>query len=319
MKTERLYAITLYLLNHGRTSAGELADHFEVSRRTIQRDIDSLCLSGIPVISLSGATGGYEISPRYQLDHQFATSGDYTCILTALRGLISATGDRKAQATLEKIAHVFPQSRQDLILDFSVLREGDTRILQTLQDAIAGKHVVRFTYTNNNNETRSHTAEPIAVIYRWYAWYLLAFSRAREDYRTYKLVRMSTLEITDLTFTKEHPAAHLVLEQSEKKDSRKYLDILVKCTPQARMRAIEYLKGTILKEYENGDTLMRLTVVENEHLWFGTLLSLGSNAEILEPLWLRTHILSAAKELVSLYGKCQNAPFQKDSPNLKQR
>ena len=85
------------------------------------------------------------------------------------------------------------------------------------------------------------------------------------------------------------------------------------------MRAIEYLKGTILKEYENGDTLMRLTVVENEHLWFGTLLSLGSNAEILEPLWLRTHILSAAKELVSLYGKCQNAPFQKDSPNLKQR
>ncbi len=62
MKIERLYAITVYLLNHGRTSASELAKHFEVSLRTIQRDIDSLCLSGIPVVSVNGAAGGYEIS-----------------------------------------------------------------------------------------------------------------------------------------------------------------------------------------------------------------------------------------------------------------
>ena len=62
MKLERLYAITVYLLNHGRTSASELAKHFEVSLRTIQRDMDSLCLAGIPVISIAGAAGGYEIS-----------------------------------------------------------------------------------------------------------------------------------------------------------------------------------------------------------------------------------------------------------------
>lgn len=302
MKTERLYAITLYLLNHGRTSARKLADHFEVSQRTIQRDIDSLCLSGIPVLSLNGAAGGYEISPRYQLDHQLATSGDYSCILTALQGLVSATGDRKAQETLEKIAQMSPAASQDLILDFSVLQEGDTGIFQTLQNAIAAKYTLRFTYTNNNNETRSHTVEPIALVYRWYAWYLLAFSRVRGDYRTYKLVRMRTPEITALPFTKEHPAAHQILEQTEKTDSRKYLDLLVKCKPEARMRTIEYLKGTILEEYENGDTLMRLTVVENEQLWFGTLLSLGSNAEILEPLWLRDRILEAARDLVSLYG-----------------
>ncbi len=303
MKTDRLYALTLYLLSNGRTSARELAEHFEVSHRTIQRDMDSLCLAGIPVVSVNGTAGGYEISRRYQLDRQLATPEDYARILTALQGLASATGDRKARETLEKIALVSPQSRQDIVLDFSVLQEGDTALLHTLQSAVAVKRAVRFTYTNNKNETRSHTVEPVAVVYRWYAWYLLAFSKVRGDYRTYKLVRMSDVEITGLPFTREHPAAHRILEQNEEKDSRKYLDLLVKCRPEARMRAIEYLKGTVLEQCENGDTLMRLTVVEDEQLWFGTLLSLGDKVEILEPAWLRERILEAAEKIISIYRK----------------
>lgn len=303
MKTERLYAITLYLLNHGRTSAGKLAAHFEVTRRTIQRDIDALCLAGIPVISINGPAGGYEISPGYRLDRQFATPKDYTRILTALQGLATATGDRKARDTLEKIHRISPESSQDIILDFSVLQEGDTALLHTLQSAVAGKKVLRFTYTNNNNETRVHTVEPVALVYRWYAWYLLAFSITRGDYRTYKLVRMKDVELTGLPITKEHPAAHLILAENEKNDSRRYLNLLVKCRPEAKMRTIEYLKGTVLEESENGDTLMRLTVVENEQLWFGTLLSLGDKVEILEPAWLRERLLESAGRIISLYGK----------------
>lgn len=303
MKTDRLYAITLYLLNHGRTSARELAEYFEVSQRTIQRDMDSLCLAGIPVISANGTAGGYEISHRYRMDRQFATPEDYARILTALQGLVSATGDRKTQETLEKITSVSSGNSGDIILDFSVLQEGDTSLLHTLQSAIAAKRALRFTYTNNNNETRSHTVEPVAVVYRWYAWYLLAYSKTRNDYRTYKLARMSCAEMTGLPFAKEHPDAHRILEQQEKHDSRSYLEILVKCKPEARIRTIEYLKGTVLEEAENGDILMRLTVVENEHLWLGTLLSLGDKVEILEPDWLRERILEAALKIVSLYEK----------------
>ena len=139
------------------------------------------------------------------------------------------------------------------------------------------------------------------TVYRWYAWYLLAFSRNRDDYRTYKLVRMSNLEITDMPFTKEHPAAQQILERQEQNDSRRYLELLVKCKPAARMRAIEYLRGILVEESENGDALMRLNVVENEQLWLGTLLSLGDNVEILEPAWLRERLLEAADKIVSLY------------------
>ena len=169
MKIERLYAITVYLLNHGRTSASELAKYFEVSLRTIQRDIDSLCLAGIPIISAAGAAGGYEISDRFKIDQEFATSDDYSYILTALQGLISATDNQKAKHTLEKIVHVSNPNDNGIILDFSVLREGDQITLQMLQTAVIEKRTVAFKYTNNNNETRIHSVEPIAVIYRWYA------------------------------------------------------------------------------------------------------------------------------------------------------
>ena len=129
MKIERLYAITVYLLNHGRTSANELAKHFEVSVRTIQRDIDSLCFSGIPIVSVAGAAGGYEISEQFKLDKHLATSNDYSYILTALKGLVSATNDANAKNTLEKISHINKQNDMSIILDFSVLREGEQATL----------------------------------------------------------------------------------------------------------------------------------------------------------------------------------------------
>ena len=245
MKIERLYAITVYLLNHGRTSANELAKHFEVSVRTIQRDIDSLCFSGIPIVSVAGAAGGYEISEQFKLDKHLATSNDYSYILTALKGLVSATNDANAKNTLEKISHIHKQNDMSIILDFSVLREGEQATLQMLQTSIAKKRMVDFVYTNNNNETHTHSVEPIAVLYRWYAWYLLAYSKVKNDYRTYKLVRMSDLKITDISFSKEHDTPDMILKKTDKTDSRQYTDVFVKCKEKARSRVQEYLKGMV--------------------------------------------------------------------------
>ena len=301
MKVERLYAITVYLLNHGLTSANELAKHFEVSLRTIQRDIDSLCIAGIPVISLPGSNGGYEISEKYKLDNHFATSDDYSYILAALKGFVSATADANAANTLEKITQLHKEDNQNIILDFSVLREGEQEILQKLQSAIAKKRAVSFTYTNNDNETRNHTIEPVAVVYRWYAWYLLAWSKVKNDYRNYKLIRMSNLTITDKAITKEHESAETILKKAEKTDKRKYTELLIKCKAQARTRVHEYLKGQIVKELADGDALMKLSVIENEQFWLGTLLSLGDEVEVLEPQNIRSRLSEAAEKILSLY------------------
>lgn len=216
---------------------------------------------------------------------------------------MSATENEKAKNTLEKLSHAANPDDTGIILDFSVLREGDYTILQQLQAAVTQKQTVRFTYTNNNNETRVHHVEPIAVLYRWYAWYLLAYSRVRDDYRTYKLIRMSNLEVTDETFLREHEPADVIFQKTNKKDSREYTDVLLRCKQAAKTRAIEYLKGTVTEELPGGDVLIKTCVVENEQFWFGALLSLGDDIEVVEPDTIRQRAIQTAKKILELYGE----------------
>ena len=160
MKTDRLYALTLYLLNHGKSSASELAKHFEVSVRTIQRDIDALCQAGIPICAFTGKNGGYEILSDFKMNNQLASKDEYAYIATAINGLKTVTNNPVADDIYEKITAISKNSNTGMILDFSVLREGDEKLLQTLQSAVKNKQVVRFTYTNNGGETRQHCVEP---------------------------------------------------------------------------------------------------------------------------------------------------------------
>ena len=301
MKQERLYAITVYLLNHGRTSASTLARRFEVSTRTIQRDIASLCLAGIPIIAVAGTAGGYEIAEQFRLDRHLATTDDYSRIVTALKGLLSATDDQAVKNTLEKVTHLSDPPDSGMILDFSVLREGNPDTLQMLQTAITQKCIVNFTYTNNHNEIRTHSVEPIAVLYRWYAWYLLAYSNVRKDYRIYKLVRMSNPKITDIPFTTKHEPADILLSKMDRTDTRQYTEILVKCKESVKSRVLEYLKGTILESSADGSLLIKLRVIEEEQLWIGTLLSLSDAIEIIAPERIRRRLLESASKIVALY------------------
>ncbi|MBQ4048910.1 MAG: YafY family transcriptional regulator [Clostridia bacterium] len=301
MKIERLYALTLYLLNHGRTSAARLAEYFEVSVRTIQRDIDSLCLAGIPVVSIHGSAGGYEVSEEYRLERQLAVADDYSYIQTALKGLVSAIADRKASAVLEKMMATGKAQETGLVLDFSALREGDPEKLQLLRTSALQKQVVSFTYTNNRGETKTHRVEPIALLYRWYAWYLLAYSSVRDDYRTYKLVRMSDVTPTQMPFSREHKAANEILETIDRTDTRTYMQVTIRCKPSVVARAVEYLRGRIIDTCENGDLRMELTVDESEFFWFGALLAMGDAVEVLAPESVRERVRDAAKKIAGLY------------------
>lgn len=303
MKVERLYGITVYLLNHGRTSATELAKHFEVSVRTIQRDIDSLCLVGIPIIALTGIQGGYEIAEGFKLDTQMATSEEYGYILTALKGLSTAIHHPKVDQALEKIESLHEGEENGVVLDFTVLNEEVNESLPILQQAILNKQVVQFEYTNSKDECRSHEVEPIAVIYRWYAWYLLAYSKVKEDYRIYKVVRMNDPKLLEKSILTKHPPIGQILKEIDEKSSYTTIPVTIYCKAKVKVRAKEYLKGTVLEEYENGDILLHFHAVKGEHFWFGTLLSLGDEVRVIEPSSVREEIIRAAQKILDLYHK----------------
>jgi predicted DNA-binding transcriptional regulator YafY len=302
-KVDRLYAITTYLMNHGKTPARELSQKFEVSVRTIQRDIDSLCQAGIPIVAETGANGGYYLEEDFRMDAHTVSNEDYSFILTSLKGFYSAMKSPRIISTLEKVASLTKNPDNKIILDFSVLREGDNQLLQILQDAIHTKCPVRFEYTNADNITRIHNVEPIAVVYRWYSWYLLAYSVVKNDYRTYKLIRMRKAKIVDAAFTLEHRKAEEILHDIDKQMPRKLTEITVYVKSEARAKAVEYLNGTITREYDNNDCDMVLNVIENEHLWFGMLLSLGDGIEVKAPEHIRNRVLESAKKMVALYQK----------------
>lgn len=305
MKTDRLYALTLYLLNYGKSSASELAKHFEVSVRTIQRDIDALCQAGIPICALTGTNGGYEILSNFQMNNQLASEDEYAYIVTAINGLKTVTNNPVADDIYEKITAISKNSNTGMILDFSVLREGDEKLLQTLQSAVKNKQVVRFTYTNNGGETRLHCVEPIAVIYKWYAWYMLAYNTAKQDYRTYKLVRMEDVCITEDEFSKEHKSAQDILNDCDNSYQEKDIStrVRMRCRGNAIHRIKEYLNGQQIKNCDDGSSIMEIHIVEKEQWWIGVVLSQGKEVKIIEPEHIKERIINSAKDILFLYDK----------------
>jgi predicted DNA-binding transcriptional regulator YafY len=254
-------------------------------------------------VAETGANGGYYLEEDFRMDAHTVSNEDYSFILTSLKGFYSAMKSPRIISTLEKVASLTKNPDNTIILDFSVLREGDNQLLQILQDAIHTKCPVRFEYTNADNITRIHNVEPIAVVYRWYSWYLLAYSVVKNDYRTYKLIRMRKAKIVDAAFTLEHRKAEEILHDIDKQMPRKLTEITVYVKSEARAKAVEYLNGTITREYDNNDCDMVLNVIENEHLWFGMLLSLGDGIEVKAPEHIRNRVLESAKKMVALYQK----------------
>ena len=180
MRADRLLAEVIYLLEHGRVTARELARRFEVSPRTVLRDMEALGMAGIPVASFEGAGGGFALEERYRLDHRAADREDVRLILTALRALSTAVQDQKLLGAIEKF-QALEYAPEALKVDLSALNE-DERVqqnLRVLRAAIRNGHAVKMGYVSAAGRCAEHMVEPLYVEYKWSAWYLCASSRQR--------------------------------------------------------------------------------------------------------------------------------------------
>lgn len=304
IKIERLLSIVIYLLNHDTVSAAKLAERFEVSKRTILRDMEQISLAGIPVESVSGVNGGYSIMEGFKLDGRLFNTEDQASIVTALRGFLSAYDNKKYIEVLEKVSSILPyQKNQHIFFDFGASGENNEiqAKLKALEKAVSEKKVVQISYVNALGETSNRLIEPIALNYRWYAWYLLAYCKMKKDYRIFKLARINELETAGATFGKEHGEPAVLLEQAFQGSGRKGLNIALLCKAEIKVQACEYLCGTITETLDNGDFIMRIYVLEDERMWFAALLSFGDMIKVLEPEELKKRLKETAKKIITLY------------------
>lgn len=300
VKIDRLIAIMNYLLCHGRTSAQRLAEVFEVSSRTIMRDMETLGQAGIPVQSTFGAEGGYEIIDTYIVDRKLMDNKDYAHIITALYALLSAYSDKGVKRTMEKVIPFYQNTDNPIRVDFSVAKEKRdiNGHIGILENAIRQQRAVEFRYTNSENATKQVKAEPVRLEFKWYNWYLVAFSPKYRDYRMFKLIRMENVVILEEKNTVHHVQEDIVIQ-----DERKVISVTLRGNAKIRSGCREYLNGEITKEYENGDFEFMFSVPENEVYWYGVVLSFGSNVTVLEPRSVIDRILATCDEVKEIYRK----------------
>lgn len=305
MKIDRLIGITMYLLNRNVVSAKELAERFEVSVRTIVRDVDALSIAGIPISSSTGASGGYEILDTFKLNKQITTMEDYLFIITALKGMCSAYDNKKINTTLEKLltAGHYKDEEQRVFIDFGVVREGENipDFVREIEEAIHNKSIVEFDYTDTTGQKSHRTVEPLALNYRWYAWYLLAYCTYKNDYRFFKLNRLTDLTVTDQPIDYEHGNIPELLEKQWSNETRRYIPMKLLCKAEARVPIMEYMKGKIVEERENGDFVMVTHGIENQRMWFSLLLGFGDSVEVLEPQEIIDLLKEKTLQIQNLY------------------
>lgn len=196
MKMERLIGILSILLQREKVTAPELAEQFEVSRRTILRDIESLCRAGIPIATAQGMGGGISIMEGYRVDRTVLTDPEMQAILAGLRSLDSVSGTRRYAQLMEKLSAgtggLVPGGAHMLIDLSSWYKTSLPPKIELIQGAIEQHHTICFTYFSPKGES-VRTVEPYYLVFHWSTWYVWGWCRKREDYRLFKLNRMTEL------------------------------------------------------------------------------------------------------------------------------
>ncbi|OPJ56631.1 helix-turn-helix transcriptional regulator [Clostridium oryzae] len=303
MKIDRLFGITVYLLNNEVVTARQLVQKFEVSVRTIQRDMETLCKAQIPIMSVAGVSGGYSIIPDYKIKNQYTSKEDYRYILMALKGLNSSYSNKNLENTLNKYMSLIKNEDERVFLDYSVSKE-DGKVQtnrELLEEIISENKVASFNYRDAEQKQSSKIVQPLAVYYKWYAWYMLGYDINKNDYRIYKIARMSELKLSDRVCFKQHDDIENIIKNQEQEYSNTCETIEVWCRKDCKEILQEYFPNEVMNKDKEGNYMLYLHVPARERLWQALLLSLGDGVKIIKPLLYKEKLIETAKKFLSNY------------------
>ncbi len=299
MKLDRLLGILTVLLQKDRVTAPALAEKFEVSRRTIGRDIDALCRAGIPVITHPGSGGGVSIAEGFKLDKSVLTTEELSGIIAALKGIGSVSKQPEIERVLDKLhARSGVSLREPVIIDLASHDRGQfTDKIERIQRAVRCGQIIEFDYFYEKGEVRLHM-EPYFVIFQWAAWYVFGFCPERADFRLFKLGRLWNLRLCDEKFApREIPP--------EKRDFSAWLSeekadrLVALFDPSEKYRLIETYGPRCYEETDEGLRFaIDFTKLDYILAW---LLGFGGKVKVLEPEHIAKALQTAAKNILSRY------------------
>lgn len=290
MQESRLFKILYHLLDKGQATAPELAEKFEVSVRTIYRDIDALSGAGIPVYTEAGRNGGIHLLNDFVLDKAVLSEAEKQEVLAALQS-IHITRNMDGSRTLQKLSALFQlHSENWLEVDFS--RWGnpgyDNETFELLRSAVIRRRNVKLRYAGSYEVIRERTVQPYKLVYKAKAWYLQAFCTEKQDWRVFKLNRILELEVLEEGFSQLNPPGPIETFEGE------YPKVTLRFPKEMSYRVYDEFDKTQIQRQENGDLIVSANMPEDPWL-IGFLLSFGTRVDILSPARLKEAVAEQAK------------------------
>lgn len=278
MKNIRLFGIVYILLSRGTVTAKELAEHFEVSVRTIYRDIEQLSSMNIPVYMVKGKNGGISLMENYRLDRAMLTEEEQKQVLFALQSLESLNTGKND--VLDKFKAIFNKDSKDWIcVDFSVWGKSDAHgsFFNTVKLAVLNSKRIEFLYFNSKGEKSLRKAEPLQILFKHNAWYIFAFDTEKQDYRLFKMTRIKDMKLLDEAFIRKMPEREF---DGERKINT--VSLVLEISPQMAYRVYDEFEGDCISIKENGKFIVSAEYPEDEWV-YGYILSFGEYARVISP------------------------------------
>lgn len=308
MKIERLLAIIVILLNRRRITAKELAERFEVSIRTIYRDIASLNGAGIPIIASQGYEGGLAIPDSYKLSRQLLTPRDLDAMISTLQGVNQRMVHKDLERIIEMLVSLLPKEdearisshHRSFVVDLTPWGPMETpnQTMQVVQRAVDDTRLLAFSYNDASGRSTSRTVEPHTLIFKGYAWYLLAYCRLRGDFRIFRLSRISSPRISDSSFLVRDPGDihrffHFNYGPSQ--------PVVLRFSPTVRAKVEDAFPGAEFCHGEDGFVIVRVELPDDPWI-LAFILGFGADAEILSPDSWRQAVKKNLAGMKKLYG-----------------
>ena len=297
----RLFQIVYMLLEKPQMKAKALAEFFEVSERTIYRDIDKLTMAGIPIYTNQGRNGGISILPDYVLDKSILTIDEKKKITESLNALNEVSVSKNSES-ISKLRSFFGGQYQDWIeIDFSSWESTleDKVLFEKIKNAILEHFYIGIIYWGGRESFVKRRIKPIKLCFKNQSWYLYAYCCLREDYRFFKLKRMSQINVSNEHFEPENVEKVLSKVSREYCEQLKSVLVTLEISQEMAFRAYEELRN--IQVTDNGKLLCHVEVTDIN--WFiSYVLSYGSYIRILEPVEIKEKVMQEIKKMNNLYG-----------------
>lgn len=297
MRLDRLLGIALELMAKKRVTAAELAAKFEVSIRTVYRDVELINRAGIPVASFTGADGGFELMNGFFLTRQYFSVDDLSVIYTLLKAMEGAMGGAVAPA-MRKLASLNPLlanegSHEAVILNISTL-DFERDYVQELFRAVRQSRVVRLEYTSTSGTATERSVEPLNLLWEKGIWYLEGYCRSRQSKRYFRVSRITSLDVSEELFVPRQ-----ISDESEQ-DEIQGIHAHLRFDLTVRTRVLEQFPGECVYQ---GDWIDVYTTFYKKEYALSVIASYGMNVEIVSPAELQDDVIAHIEAIRQHYAR----------------